>query len=176
METHTLTKISAITGIIVSGIVVGVLVFAVSMMLMSGGGPFGSNVEIKPDSAEEKEIISQLEQLNSIKTFKEINPKFREKFFNNGGHQLQYYIQARNDNTGNVYSLNIQYQTYNKQFFESTSCQLIDTGINNSRIDDPFRRHGENRDLFLDSTIIDSNCLDDDFYDKYPHLISDESR
>ena len=174
METHTFAKIGAITGIIILGIVVGMLIFAVGMMLMSGAGPFGPNQEIKQDSPEETEILSQLKQLNSVKTFKEIYPTFREEFVNDNGHQLQYYIQARNNDTGNVYSLYIQYQTYNQQFYESTSCQLIDTGINNNRIEDPYRRHGDQKDLFLDSTIRDSNCLDDDFYEKYPHLIEEQ--
>ena len=172
METHTLAKVGAISGVIVSAIVVGVLIFALSMMLMSGSGPFGPIQEIKPDSPEEKEILSELKQLSSVVTFKEVYPEFREKFENNGGHRLQYYIQSRNDDTGNVYSLNVQYQNHDKQFHELTTCQLIDTGVNNNRIqDNPLRWHMEHRDLFLDSTIRDSNCLDDDFYEQYPHLV-----
>lgn len=172
METRTFAKISAICSIIFVGIIVGILIFIFSMMFMQGNGPF-DNQPIKPDSKEEIKILVDIQELSSVKTFKEINPNFRESHENHG-HAIEYYIQARNNMTGNIYSLGIEYRTHNQQFEESTSCQLVDIGVNNNLMQYPQYRHTNQKDLFLDATIMDSKCLDDTFYEQYPHLVKDE--
>ena len=103
-------------------------------MFMSGNGPF-DNQQIKQDSPEEDQKIVEIKDMSSVKTFKEINPDFRENI-ENQGYTIFYFLQSRNDDTGNIYSLNIQYQVYNKQFSESTSCQLADIGVNNNQMSD----------------------------------------
>jgi len=142
-------------------------------MFMSGNGPF-DNQQIKQDSPEEDQKIVEIKDMSSVKTFKEINPDFRENI-ENQGYTIFYFLQSRNDDTGNIYSLNIQYQVYNKQFSESTSCQLADIGVNNNQMSDLQFRNMAHKDLFIDATIRDSKCLDDDFYEQYPHLVQDES-
>lgn len=172
METRTYAKISAICSIVFVGIIVGILIFMLSMMFMFGNGPF-DNQPIKEDSKEEIKIFADIQELSSVKTFKEINPDFRESN-ENQGHAIMYQIQARNNGTGNIYELGIQYSTYNQQFVESTSCHLTDLGVNNNLMQYPQMRHMNQKDLFLDATIMDSKCLDDTFYEQYPHLVQDK--
>ncbi len=173
METRTFAKVSAICSIVFVGILVGSLIFIFSLMFMSGNGPF-DNQPIKQDSPEEKQKIAEMKELSSVKTFKEINPDYRENI-ENQGYGLFYFLQSRNNDTGNIYSLNIQYQVHNKQFTESTSCQLADIGVNDNQINDLRYRNMGHKDLFLDATIRDSKCLDGDFYEQYPHLVQNET-
>ena len=173
METRTFAKISAVCSVVFVGILVGGLIFIFSLMLMSGTGPF-DNQPIKQDSPEEKKIIAEMKELSSVKTFKEIYPNFRENIENHG-YTVFYFLQSRNDNTANIYSLNIQYQIHNKQFSEVANCQLADIGVNNNQMADLHFRNTGHKDLFLDATIRDSKCLDDDFYEHYPHLVQDDT-
>ena len=82
-----------------------VLVFFLAPMMQFGGGPFGMGIPptIPDDVAEElkKEIFA----LESVVTFKEVFSDYRETIKEEYG--VQYIIQARNENTGNILSLNI---------------------------------------------------------------------
>lgn len=175
MEVKSYTKIVLVVTSVTLASFALLFMATVGPMFMYGGpGIFGMN-NIESGSEEEKEILDDIQALSSVKTFKEVFPEYREDH-NNHRHQIAYFVQARNDNTGNIYSLHVQYQTYNNEFEEYTNCKLIDTGVNDNNIRFPHIGPFDQRNLFLDSTIRESNCLDDDYYEKYPVLVRDEQR
>ena len=129
---------------------------------------------IEPESEREWAMLDVLYRLSSVHAFKETYPDYREEY-ENRGHEIQYHIQARNNNTGNVYSLQAEYHAYhNDMIVEFTNCRLVDAGMNDNNVPDTFYHDFDAKNLFLDSTIRDSNCLDDDYYEKHPVQVRSE--
>ena len=173
MEAKSYTKIVlAVTSVTLAIFAVTFAATIGPMFMYGGPGLFGMN-NIEPGSEEEERILDDIGALSSVRTFKEVFPEYREDHENNR-HAVMYFIQARNGNTGNVYSLHVQHQAYNGQVEEYTNCRLIDTGVNDNSVRFPHFGPFDQKNLFLDSTIRDSNCLDDDYYEKYPVLVRDE--
>ncbi len=164
MQQSTYNKI----GLVVFCTIIAALVamFFLTPMMQFGGGPFGMGAPPNiPDDviADLKEEISAKE---SVITFKETFPDYRENYKESYG--LEYSIQARNSNTGNVLALHVNYHPMgppgtSDKFDSRENFQCI-PGENmyvNERMF-PMMHMGE-ADLFIHESIKSTNCLEDDW-------------
>ncbi len=146
-----------------------VALFVLAPMMQFGGGPFGmGSPPTIPDDVFE-DLKSEIYELESVSTFKQTFPDFREKLQQSYG--VEYSIQARNANTGNVLSLMINYHpmgppgtTDKFQSNEHIECipgQGI-VGTEQMMMQNMFRV-GSNGDLFIHETIKSTDCLNDDW-------------
>jgi len=144
-----------------------VVVFFLSPMMQFGGGPFGmGSPPTIPDNvlADLKDEVLKKE---SVTTFKAAYPDFREDFKESYG--LEYSVQARNAETGNVLSLQIHYYPMGPpgstdKFDSNENLQCI-PGENMylSERMMPMMHFGGGADLFIHESIKNTNCLDDDW-------------
>ena len=145
-----------------------VLVFFLTPMMTFGGGPFGMGgpPNIPDDVAQDLE--DEIYALESVTTFKETFPNYRETIKETYG--IEYIIQARNENTGNILSLNVNYHpmgppgsTDKFQKNEHMICIPGEgiVGPESMMMNQMFRGMGE--DLFIHETIKTTNCLNDDW-------------
>ena len=146
-----------------------VAVFFLAPMMQFGGGPFGMGAP--PDIPDDvfEDLKSEIYELESVTTFKATYPDYREKLEQTYG--VEYSIQARNANTGNVLSLNINYHPMgppgsSDKFQSNERMQCIPgegiMGPESMMIQQMFRG-GAGGDLFIHETIKSTNCLDDDW-------------
>lgn len=121
------------------------------------------------DKLTEKEI-NKIHQailgLDSVKAFKEAYPSFRESTHSDRG--VEYTVQSRNANTGNVLSLYVTYDAWNDreylQFDEHLECILPDTLL--AEYLDVFRWDDKPNNLYMVESMVGSTCLDDDYKPK----------
>lgn len=143
-----------------------VAVFFLSPMMQFGGGPFGMGAPPTiPDDVTE-DLREEILERESVITFKETYPDYRENFKESYG--LEYSIQARNSNTGNVLALHVNYHPMgppgsSDKFDSRENLQCI-PGENMyvSERMHPMMYMG-NADLFIHESIKSTNCLDDDW-------------
>lgn len=146
-----------------------VAVFFLTPMMQFGGGPFsmGAPPTIPDDVFED--LKTEIYALESVTTFKSTFPDFREKLEQSYG--VEYSIAARNANTGNVFSLNVNYHpmgppgsTDKFQSNERLNC-IPGEGIMGpeSMMMQNMFRGGPGEDLFIHETIKNTNCLNDDW-------------
>ncbi len=153
-----------------------VVVFFLAPMMTFGGGPFGMGAP--PNIPEDviQDLTDEIYAMESVTTFKETFPGFRETI--NEGYGIDYILQARNPNTGNVLSLNINYHPMgppgsSDKFQSNQHLQCIPGegifGSENHMMNMMRGMGGE--DLFVHETIKSTNCLDDDWK---PVMVTDE--
>ena len=146
-----------------------VLVFFLTPMMQFGGGPFGmGGPPTIPDDVLD-DLKTEIYELESVVTFKDTFPSYRETIKERYG--IEYIIQARNENTGNILSLNVNYNPMGPpgstdKFDSRSHMQCIPgdgiVGPENMMMNQMFRgMNGE--DLFIHETIKTTNCLDDDW-------------
>lgn len=154
-----------------------VLIFFLTPMMQFGGGPFGMGAP--PDIPDDvlKELESEISALESVITFKETFPNYRETLKETYG--IEYIIQARNENTGNILSLNVNYHPMGPpgstdKFQSNSHLQCIPgegiIGPESMMMQNMFRGMG-GEDLFIHETIKTTNCLSDDWQ---PVVISEK--
>ena len=145
-----------------------VLVFFLAPMMMYGGGPFGMGVppEIPDDVLQD--LKDEIRAMESVAVFKETFPNYRENL--EESHGVEYVIQARNENTGNLLSLNIHYYPIGPpgstdKFQSNSNLACIPgagiLGPESMMMNQMFRMSSE--DLFIHETIKTTDCLDDDW-------------
>lgn len=146
-----------------------VLVFFLAPMMQFGGGPFGMGSP--PDIPDNvfQDIKNEIYALESVTTFKETFPDYRENLEQNYG--IEYVVQARNENTGNTLSLMINYNPMGppgtSDKFQSNSRMVCIPGEGiigpeSMMMQNMFRGMGS-EDLFIHETIKTTNCLSDDW-------------
>ena len=143
-----------------------VAVFFLGPMMQFGGGPFGMGAPPTIPDDVLKDLEEEILEKESVITFKEIYPNYRESFKESYG--LEYSIQARNSNTGNVLSLHINYHPMgppgsSDKFDSRENLQCIPG--ENMYISDRMHQMmymGE-ADLFIHESIKGTNCLEDDW-------------
>lgn len=145
-----------------------VAVFFLTPMMQFGGGPFGMGGPPDiPDNVLE-DLKTEIYALESVVTFKEIFPNYRETIKETYG--IEYIVQARNEKTGNILSLNVNYNPMGPpgstdKFRSNSHLQCIPgegiMGPENMMMNNMFR--GMNEDLFIHETIKNTNCLNDDW-------------
>ena len=128
------------------------------------GFPFG---QLEPvDEQERAQLEEEIAQLDSVLAFKERYPQYREYVENR--RDVLYTIQSRNENTGNILSLNVRYHNaqigeYNR--IESLSCIPSESIIVKGSVEFPHI-FPDAVDLFIVETIQNTHCLDDDYVNK----------
>ena len=146
-----------------------VLVFFLTPMMLYGGGPFGMGAPPAIPDNVTQDLKDEILALESVTTFKETFPDYRENFEVSYG--VDYVIQARNGNTGNILSLGVSYHPMGPpgttdQFRQNSHLQCIPgEGIFGSEglMRDAMVRMGPGDDLFVHETIKTTDCLDDDW-------------
>ena len=146
-----------------------VLVFFLTPMMQFGGGPFGMGGPPDIPDNVTQDLEDKIYALESVTTFKDTFPDYRETLKETYG--VEYLIQARNENTGNVFSLQVNYHpmgppgsTDKFQKNEHINCFPGEgiMGSENVMMNQMmFGMNGE--DLFIHETIKNTNCLDDDW-------------
>lgn len=144
-----------------------VMVFFLTPMMQFGGGPFGmgSPPNIPDDVA--KDLEEEILKKESVITFKETFPEYREEFKERYG--VEYSIQSRNPNTGNVLALNINYHPMgppgSTEKFDSREDLQCIPGENMYMSERmfPMMHRGGGAGLFIHESIKTTNCLDDDW-------------
>jgi hypothetical protein len=145
-----------------------VAVFFLAPMMQFGGGPFGMGAppEIPDDVLDD--LNAEIQALESVITFKATFPNFREIVKESYG--VEYIIQARNANTGNVLSLMINYHPMGPpgstdKFQNNSHMECIPgegiMGPDQMMMMQNMFRGGE--DLFIHETIKNTDCLSDDW-------------
>jgi len=170
MQQTTYNKISlAQLGLVVFCTIIAalVLMFFLIPMMQFGGGPFGMGAPPTiPDDVFE-EIREEILTKESVKTFKETFPDFREDIKQRYG--VEYQLQARNPNTGNVLSLDIGYHPMGPpgstdQFDSRENLRCIPSKNLVMNQEGFFHMmHGNDGGLFIHESIKSTNCLDDDW-------------
>ena len=145
-----------------------VLVFFLTPMMQFGGGPFGmGGPPTIPDDVLQN-LEDEIYALESVTTFKETFPNYRESFKQTYG--VEYLIQARNENTGNVFSLNVNYNPMGPpgstdKFMKNKHLNCFPgegvVGPESMMMNQMFGMNGE--DLFIHETIKNTDCLNDDW-------------
>jgi len=146
-----------------------VAIFFLTPMMSFGGGPFGMGGP--PDIPDDvfEDLKTEIYELESVVTFKETFPDYREKLQQTYG--VEYSIAARNANTGNVFSLNVNYHpmgppgsTDKFQSNEHLEC-IPGEGIMGpeAMMMQNMFRGGPGGDLFIHETIKNTDCLNDDW-------------
>ncbi len=169
-QTHYNKLILVMLGLVVFCSVVAslVVVFFLAPVVIYGGGPFGMGEP--PDIPDDvlQDLKDEIYALESVTTFKEAYPSYREHFEEHYG--VEYVIQARNSNTGNILSLMINYYPLGPpgstdEFQSNSHLECIPgegiLGPESMMMQNMFRGGGE--DLFIHETISTTNCLDDDW-------------
>lgn len=137
--------------------------------------PFRINTE--PDISEEiiQALTNEIYAMESVTTFKETYPDFREPI--NELHGIDYVLQARNSNTGNVLSLDIGYHptgppesSENFGITEYLLCMPGEEVFGPDEYTTTLMSIGGD-DLFLHERITSTDCLDDDWK---PVMVTDE--
>ncbi len=146
-----------------------VLVFFLAPMMQFGGGPFGMGMPPDIPDNVSQEIKDEIYALESVTTFKDTFPDYRETI--EESHGIEYILQARNANTGNILSLNINYYPMGPpgttdKFDSRSNLQCIPgegiMGPESMMMQNMFRgNNGE--DLFIHETIKNTDCLNDDW-------------
>jgi len=145
-----------------------VLVFFLSPMMQFGGGPFGmGSPPVIPDDVLD-DLKKEISERESVVTFKDTFPEYRENFEESYG--LEYSLQARNSETGNVLALHVNYHpmgppgsTDKFDSRENLQCIPGENMYVTERMM-PFMHMGMGGgDLFIHETIKTTNCLDDDW-------------
>lgn len=156
-------------GLVVFCTIIAVLVavFFLTPMMQYGGGPFGMGAP--PDMPDDviDDLKKEIQARESVTTFKEVYPKFREDY--KEGYGLEYSIQARNANTGNVLALHINYHPMgppgsSDKFDSRENLQCIPG--ENIFVTDRMQQmmwRGNDADLFIHETLKETTCLDDDW-------------
>ncbi|MCE2507216.1 MAG: hypothetical protein J4F36_12280 [Nitrosopumilaceae archaeon] len=144
-----------------------VTIFFLAPMMQFGGGPFGMGAPPNIPDDVLNELKSEIEQRESVITFKDTFPDYRENFKESYG--LEYHIQARNQNTGNVLALFINYHpmgppgtTDKFQDNENLEC-IPGKGIVGSQDMMSHMMRFGGADLFIHEQIKTTDCLDDDW-------------
>jgi len=144
-----------------------VLVFFLSPMMQFGGGPFGmGGPPTIPDDVSE-DITAEIYELESVITFKDTFPDFRETIKEQ--HGIEYTIQSRNEVTGNILSLNVKYYPMGPpgstdKFNSRSDLQCIPgEGIIGTENNMMIMHRSGGEDLFIHETIKSSTCLEDDW-------------
>ncbi len=143
-----------------------VAVFFLSPMMQFGGGPFGMGAPPTIPDDVTKDLREEILDRESVITFKETYPDYRENFKESYG--LEYSIQARNSNTGNVLGLHVNYYPMGPpgstdKFDSRENLQCIPgENVYVSERMMPMMFMGE-ADLFIHESIKSTNCLDDDW-------------
>lgn len=168
--------IKAIFGLTLTFVVILLIVVAMFLIPFIMNGPFsammGKDMRLSPDDV--KPFFEEIKQRESVKIFKETYPDYKEKESNS--YNLTYTLQSRNQNTGNILSLDVSVNfsgmpgvDTSYEISEHLSC-IPGEGIvgyeNQMRMFPP-----NNNDLFVDQSIKDTKCLDDDYK---PIVISSE--
>jgi len=180
MQQSTYNKIGLLQlGLVVFCTIVALLVavFFLTPMMQFGGGPFGMGAP--PDIPDDvvADIKKEILEKESVIAFKETFPEYRENFEVNYG--MEYSLQARNSNTGNVLSLSIHYYPMGPpgstdKFDGNENMQCI-PGENMYMTERMMpMMFGGSEDLFVHETIKSTNCLDDDWETQI--LTADELR
>jgi len=143
-----------------------VAVFFLTPMMQFGGGPFGMGAP--PDIPDD--VLSDLKEeilaAESVIVFKETFPDYRDNFEENYG--VEYSIQARNANTGNVLALYVHYYPMGPpgstdKFDGNENLECI-PGENMYIAENMYpMMWGGSADLFIHESIKDTNCLEDDW-------------
>lgn len=144
-----------------------VLIFFLVPMMSFGGGPFGMGAPPNIPDDVLQDLKDEIYSMESVITFKEVFPDYRENLEEDYG--VDYVIQSRNENTGNILSLHVRYHPMgppgSTDRFQSTSSLecLPGEGIVGPRdmmMDSMFRNVD---DLFMHEKIKSTDCLDDDW-------------
>lgn len=170
MQQSAYNKIGLIQlGLVVFCTIVAVLVtvFFLSPMMQFGGGPFGMGAPPTIPDNILADIKKEILEKESVIAFKETFPDYREDFGESYG--LEYSIQSRNSNTGNVFALYINYHPMGPpgstdKFDSNEHLQCIPG--ENMYISErmmPMMMFGGSPDLFIHESIKSTNCLDDDW-------------
>lgn len=145
-----------------------VLVFFLAPMMQFGGGPFGMGHP--PDIPDDvlQDLKDEIYALESVTTFKDTFPNYRETLKEDYG--VEYIVQARNENTGNILTLNVNYHPIGPpgstdKFQSRSHLQCIPgegiMGTDNQMMH--MMRGMQGEDLFIHETIKTSDCLDDNW-------------
>ena len=141
-------------------IVIGVVAVVAYQLVFSGAFE-------RHELSEQKlaEIEDEIAQLDSVMAFKEAYPDHRENVEN--AHQVSYLVQSRNENTGNILSLNVVYSDRSRGEYEVTE-SLVCIPPETPAVKGPdFSRMIFNEpDLFIVESIQNASCLDDDYVNR----------
>lgn len=171
------TYIKAIFGLTLAFVIVILIIASTFLIPFIMYGPFSSMIGNDPrlSPEETKPFYDEIKQKSSVKTFKEKFTDYKES--ENNSHNLTYTLQSRNHDTGNILSLDI-YLNFRGMPGADTPYEISEhlTCIPGQGILGPENKMRgfppwENNDLFLDQSIKDSTCLDDDYK---PIVISSE--
>lgn len=142
-----------------------VLVYFLAPIIMFGGGPFGMGVPPTVPDHVYADIEKEIMERESVLAFKETHPDHRERIEQDYG--VEYTIQARNQNTGNVLALHVSYypigppgSTDKFQDDERLQCIPGEGIVGPEMMMGP---RGLDSELFLDERIRETDCLDDDW-------------
>ncbi len=149
----------------------GCVVFITALALFAFGMFLFLVVFNSSEISEEKseQVRKEILETQSVLTFKDAFSEYREEFEDehNG---LKYTLQAQNAKTGNILSLFVHYyqhgipfQSDRSEMRESLSCKPNDDKVVYDNRRSFYGYPHAMKNLFIDETILNSTCLDDDW-------------